>query len=262
MLQSIEQLTASRREKIRTPFLNHYDLVRVVSLPERQDRRRDMRHELIKLGAILPGDDLGDPAKRISFFDAYRMDGPGVFYRNARPGCYIPHLSGRERAAARDQSVLILQDDCDFTSRTVMTDLADCDIFYGGYHLVGDQTRPHECDIIGAHFMGFSARAARLAATYLRSLLDLDVAPDAIAAGKPGFNPAVRPPIDGSLVWFRRAHPELVTRFELVSVQRSSRTDCGTPHLLDNVTMLRNIVGGGRRIGRYINNTVGLRRTA
>lgn len=87
--------------------------------------------------------------------------------------------------------------------------------------------------------MGFSPRAAKAATTYLEAFLEPDFLPDARAAAQPGFDPSFRPPIDGALVWFRRAHPEFKTVFATLGVQRASRTDIGDQKWFDRVPVLR-----------------------
>ena len=180
---------------------------------------------------------LDDP--KVSFFDAMRMSAPGPFRSCGSHGCYLSHLAILWEAANNRQSVLILQDDCDFLDDIRAYQLPPCDIFYGSHSEDADT-------IIGAHFMGFSSRAAVLAADYLQRLLDPAFPPDAQASRESTFNPAVRPPIDGSLVWFRRAYPDLKTVFALLGVQRRSRSDI-TPGTLDQLPVVRGVVEAMRR---------------
>ena len=85
----------------------------------------------------------------------------------------------------------------------------DCDIAYGGY-LPADPNDLQSTDIIGAHCMGFSARAAQALAPFLSDLL----------------NHKSPPPIDGAYVWFRRQREGFRTEFAqpVVAVQRPSRS--------------------------------------
>ena len=84
--------------------------------------------------------------------------------------------------------------------------------------------------------MGFSATAIQLLHRYLAGFLAGPA--DRKAMTEPGFNPAIRPGIDGVYVWFRRAHPNLTTEFVSLSYQRSSRSDV-TPGRLDRIPLLR-----------------------
>jgi glycosyl transferase family 25 len=200
-------------------FLSQYDRVVVISLPSRRDRRQQMIRQRFPF----------------EFFDAIRPETPGPFANIGFHGSYLSHLE----VLSHGGSVLILEDDCVLSSRTYRVP-EGTDIFYGS----------HDTDsnvMIGAHCMGFSARAAKLAACYLSGLLDGSVPPDAKAMSEPGYDPNILPPIDGAYVWFRRAHPELKAAFAKVSYQRSSRSDC-TPGRFDNLPAIRSLVSVGRRI--------------
>ena len=95
-------------------------------------------------------------------------------------------------------------------------------------------------------------RAAKSAAEYLTAYLEPDFKPDPRAASEPGFNPAIKPPIDGAFVWFRRARPDLVTVFADLGYQRSSRTDVGAKKWFDRIIGVRELVGLARRVVRRL----------
>jgi glycosyl transferase family 25 len=221
-------------------LFDRFDRIRIVSLPNRVDRRREMAWQLRKVGLE------NDP--RVEFFDALRMDDPGPFLKAGSHGCFLSHLQILRESARANKSVLILQDDCDFLPGIAEYELPKCDVFYGGYSLI-HPGNPHESDIIGAHFMGFSAEAARKAVQYLQDYLSPTFQPDKRASEQPDFNPRLRPPIDGAFVWFRRAHPELKTEFAMLSRQRSSKSDV-SPGWADNVPALRQLLAIGRRLVR------------
>lgn len=224
-------------------IFDRYDRIRIVSLPDRTDRRREMLEELHAVGQA------SNP--RIAFFDAIRVDEAGLFRSIGSHGCYLSHLQILDEASAAGESVLILQDDCEFLPSVFDDDPPeDSDILYGGY-LASNPADLHGSDIIGAHCMGFSARAAARAASYLRSLLDPATPPDRKAALQPGFNPSLRPPIDGACVWFRRANPDLKTSFHLVANQRSSRSDIAPPRFYDRIWGLRSLARLARSLKRH-----------
>ncbi|WP_205480820.1 hypothetical protein [Sphingomonas arenae] len=225
-------------------IFDRYDRIRIVNLPARTDRRAEMIAELQAIGQAT------NPT--LAFFDAIQVEDAGLFRCAGSHGCYLSHLQILEEASRAGESVLILQDDCEFLPAVHDDNLpTDCDILYGGY-LASDPSDLHGSDIIGAHCMGFSARAAAKAAAYLRSLLDLSTSPDPKAAAQPGFNPSMRPPIDGACVWFRRAHPELTTVFHLVANQRSSRSDIAPPRFYDRVWGLRSLTALARSLKRQL----------
>ena len=92
-------------------LLDGFPRIVVVNLPERTDRRREMEQQLRAVGS-----EPCDP--RIRFFAAARPrevgDWPGIGAR----GCFQSHLEIlREAAADGLESILILEDDCDFTPR-------------------------------------------------------------------------------------------------------------------------------------------------
>jgi glycosyl transferase family 25 len=212
-------------------LFDQFDRIRIVSLPERIDRRKLMALELQKAGLS------GDP--RVKFFDALRMSGAGLFRSAGSHGCYHSHLQLMYEASDEGHSILILEDDCKFLpgiSEYALPKLWD--VFYGGYYPKNPDDL-HGTEIVGSHFMGFSAQAAKKASVYLENLLDPKFPPDPEAANESDFNPAIRPPIDGAYVWFRRAHPELTTVFELLSVQRPSRSDIAPPKFYDRLPILR-----------------------
>lgn len=195
-----------------TPF----DRIRIINLPERRDRRRDMERELAAVGLS------GDP--RVSFFAAIRPADAGDFTSIGAHGVYRSQHAILREAVAANQSVLILEDDCDFTPAARDYEFGEgWDIFYGGYY-AKDPANLAASDIIGAHMMGFSAAGARRVCTYLDGLR----------------YEGVHPPIDAAYIWFRRAHPDVATRFAVppLAVQRSSRSDIADPRFYDRLPLL------------------------
>lgn len=192
----------------------------------------------------------GDP--RVTFFDAISCADSGPFLRRGSHGNFLSQLALLKEAAVANESILILEDDCDFLVPQVLEfEMPErWDIFYGGYLDARDPDNLDGSDIVGSHFMGFSPRAAQAAARYLTDYLEPDFAPDPRAAAEPGYDPAIRPPIDGAYVWFRRAHPELRTVFSQLGVQRSSRTDVGDQRWFDRTPGVRELAGLARKAAK------------
>lgn len=206
-----------------------FELIRVINLPWRTDRRRAMKRELRRIG--LRGD------LRVRFFPGIAPPDAHPFRLPGEKGVFLGHLAILREAAASNASVLILEDDADFTAALQPGEPASCDgVFYGGYSPATPDL--HSSDIIGAHCMGFSAATARALVPYLQSLLD---------------HPSP-PPIDGAYVWYRRAHPEVSTTFAVppIAVQRSSRSDIAALHILDRTPVLRDLAGVARSIKRAL----------
>jgi glycosyl transferase, family 25 len=207
-----------------------FESICILNLPHRSDRRREMLAELAKFG-------LSDD-QRVSFFAGSTATNRGPFASPGEHGCYLSHLALLKDASKRGGRVLVLEDDCDFLPEAIDYELpADWDIFYGGY-TAEDPGNLETSNMIGAHCMGYSPRAARAFAAYLDQLLEPDFEPDPLAVAQGRYTSGVNPPFDGAIVWFRRAHPELKTVFAQIAVQRSSRSDIAAGGLLDRTIPL------------------------
>lgn len=184
-------------------LLDVYDSIHIVNLPSRKDRRRAMEGELRRIGLT------GDP--RISFFPAVSPDAPEPWQSRGERGCFLSHLAILEQAREAGQSVLILEDDCDFTDAAFTADWGrGSDIYYGGFGAT-DWANLQESNVQGSHCMGFSRSIVPDVVDFLQGLAK-EQSP---------------PPIDGAYVRFRRTHPAARTDFALpqVAVQRQSPSD-------------------------------------
>lgn len=209
-----------------------FDTIRIINLPERTDRRREMERELASVGLA------GDP--RVAFFPAIRPADAGTFTSIGARGVYHSQLAILREAAEASKSVLILEDDCDFIPAARHYDFGEgWEIFYGGYYATssGDLA---ESDIVGAHMMGFTAEAARRICAYLDGL----------------EYEGIHPPIDAAYVWFRRAHPDVPTRFAVppLANQRPSRSDIADLRFYDRVPILRSAINFARQVVRRTQN--------
>lgn len=209
-------------------ILDDFDRIRIINLDHRRDRRSEMESELRRVG-------LADD-RRVAFFSAIRPDSPGDFSSIGARGCHASHCAILDEAVAAGESVLILEDDCDFAAHARSYSAADdWDIFYGGYQ-ADDPTNLQHSDIIGTHMMGFSAQGARLVSDYLQNLTYT----------------GIHPPIDAAYIWFRRAHPDVPTRFAVPALahQRPSRTDIASLAFYDRWPVIRALAGAARRLKR------------
>lgn len=206
-------------------MLAAYDQIRIISLRTRLDRRREMLSELRRL------DLARDP--RVRFFDAIVPENPGRWRTIGEHGCYLSHLAVLKDAEMAGASILLLEDDCDFTDAAETSDWgADSDIFYGGFS-VANLSRLETSDIQGAHCMGFGKAAVAPLVEYLER--------QAVSQ-----SPA---PIDGAYVNFRRANPHLRTQFASpqIAIQRQSSSDI-SPGRFDRNFFLRFAVGLFRKL--------------
>ena len=201
-----------------------------------------MMAELAKFG--LAGDE------RVAFFPGSTATDPGAFASAGEHGCYLSHLALLKDASAAGKRVLVLEDDCDFLPEAAEYVLPDeWDIFYGGY-TADDPDNLETSNIIGAHCMGYSPRAASAFAAYLEALLQPGFEPDALAVARGHYQPGLNPPFDGAIVWFRRAHPEMKTVFAQIAVQRSSRSDIASRTLLDRT--MPSAAAAARRVKNWL----------
>lgn len=209
--------------------LDRFDRIRVINLVERHDRLRDMEHELAAIGLA------NDP--RVAYFPAIRPADAGDFTSVGARGVYLGQLAILREAAAANEAVLILEDDCAFSpaARDYPTD-GEWDIFYGGYEAAKPDDLANS-DIIGAHMMGFTAPAAKALVAWLDALT----------------YEGIHPPIDAAYIWFRRANPEVATHFAVppLAHQRASRSDIA-PRLFDRLPGLREVAELARRIRRRL----------
>lgn len=211
-------------------LLEQISSIRVINLRHRADRRIEMLSELRRMG-------LADDA-RLRFFDAIRPADPAAFSSRGARGVYLSQLAILEEAAARGHSVLILEDDADFIVPDINVPMpAAWHIFYGGYYALTPGSLENS-DIVGAHCMAFHHSVVGRLATFLRDLLET----------------SDHPTIDGAYVWFRRAHPDVITVFARppIAEQRPSRTDIAELRWLDRLPVVREAVGAMRPLKRWV----------
>lgn len=205
-----------------------FDRVRVVNLPERTDRRAEMIREFKALGVW------GDP--KIDFHPATRATIATPWRSKGEHGCFLSHLAVLEEAAKAGDSVLLLEDDCDFTL-PARRDVPPVDVLWGGYSL-------EERHIEGAHCMGFSAEAAKRLVPYLRALLHHP-------------SPA---PVDGAYILFCRDNPDLkvLACSPMLAVQRPSTSDIAGPSTVGRSSLLQPIVTLGRGVKRALKRRINI----
>ncbi|MEH6757969.1 MAG: hypothetical protein V7676_10685 [Parasphingorhabdus sp.] len=207
---------------------DNFDRIRIINLSNRTDRRREMDRELARLGLS------DDP--RVSYFAAIRPCDAGPFTSIGARGVYESQKQLLLEAAEQGESLLILEDDCDFVQGAEAYKIPEnCDIFYGG-HNAAQPDDLQNSDIMGAHMMGFSKDCAKAISTYLEQLR----------------YEGIHPPIDAAYVWFRRAHPEVATHFAVppLAGQRASRSDIANLRWYDRLPILRTIANLIRAIRR------------
>ncbi|MCW2388473.1 GR25 family glycosyltransferase involved in LPS biosynthesis [Sphingobium sp. B11D3B] len=239
-------------------LVDAFDAIRIINLPHRADRRREMAAQFRRLGL-----DLDHP--KIAFFTAKRFSDAAGFPTPGTRGCFDSHMSVlREAAEAGHRSVLVLEDDFDFHDRietvlpAALTKLGgvEWDIFFGSL-LPGQYEateRPLELippgkGLAGCHFYAVRGDTIGFAAHYLAAMLERP-------AG--GRHPDGEPMhYDGALSVLRNRHPELRTYVANPDLghQRLSRTDIHDVRFYDRLPVLRTFASLLRRAIRLSGRT-------
>ena len=211
--------------------------VRIINLVDRPDRRREMTAQLERLGAMAPN---------VDFYNAQRPADAGGFPSLGARGCFHSHLSVlRSAREARARSLLILEDDLDFTRdgrrrlRDVIASLSvrPWDFFYGAHLLDADDRSglveiAADEPVVTASCLAFSGGVIPPLIDFLEGILTRP-------PGSPDYGPMH---VDGAYTVFRMLNPERRTSvaFPTLGRQRSSRSDI-TPGsmLLDRWSLTR-----------------------
>lgn len=231
------------------PILSYLDMIYVINLPSRTDRRAEMAEQLSRTG-------LGFDDPHVTLFPAMRPPDRGDFPSVGARGCFLSHLAVLKDARERQfRRVLLLEDDADFARPFRTAGEADIrrlgqedwDIFYFGYRTMdvlapapgsprsyADAPASARLDL--SHAVMFRNAAVGRLIPYLEGLLER-------RAGDPRGGPMH---VDGAYNWFRRQNPDIrtvVTSKQWI-VQRSSRTDIAELGWKDRI----GVVGPLRRL--------------
>jgi hypothetical protein len=210
------------------PALNEsFDLIRVINLPERKDRLREVTRQLSLLG-------MSFAPEHVEVYAATRPIERCGFDSLGAHGCFLSHLAILKDAHARGvQSVLVMEDDCEVLACNLQTigqvaaglEERQWDFCYLGHietvpELAADAL-PGLVEYGGpvrmTHLYGVHRHVLPALVEYLEGCLR-----------RPPGDPVGGPmDVDGALTMFRSAHPEFVTLLAqpAMAVQRSSRSD-------------------------------------
>jgi len=234
------------------PLSSTFDMVRIINLPQRADRRKGAIATLHALGAEI--DD-----RTIAFHEATRPDSAGGFPTIGTRGCFLSHLGALQVARrAGATSLLILEDDVAI-SRSEMARLPGTlaalarepwDVFYGGSPATETASplsvvAPVE-ELLLAHFIAFSQRAIEVLVPYLEAILERE-------PGSPEGGPMH---VDGAYSWFRAAYPGMraFAATPHIAHQQSSRTDIHALGTSDTSAVLQPFLQVARSIKNAIRN--------
>ena len=231
-------------------FLQSFDRICIINLPERADRRREVTRELARLDVAVDGE-------RVRFIAGIRPDGPGDFPSIGARGCYLSHLKTLKQAQADGvQRLLVLEDDVMFTpAMREAAPLAEAirgegwQLAYPG-HVQPPLPGPlrwerTDAPLVCAHCYAVQGSALPLIVDDLEACL-------ARPAGHPDGG-AMH--FDGALTMLRQARPDLVTLLASRSLagQRSSRSDIIGPSWIDRLPvagLARAVRNGWRRLSQ------------
>jgi hypothetical protein len=228
-------------------LLDHFDAIRVISLPERKDRRRQVADELDRAGCTLGNE-------RAHIVDGIRPPDAGGFPSVGARGCFLSHLAVLRLARAEGtRHVLVLEDDIMFTPALARSaplgaavGVGDWDFLYPGHAepAIEGPLRwiPTSTPLVCAHCYAVHSRAYDRVIDYLETCLTRP-------PGHPDGGPMH---VDGAFSTLRTRERDLVTLRASTSIagQRASRSDIEGPTRADR-TPLAPLVDAARNVKNW-----------
>lgn len=235
-------------------FIDFFDRVYVINLPERVDRRKGMEKELEKVGMkFQPG--------KVELFPAIRPDSAGPFESIGYRGAFLSHLTVLKQARELQlKNVLIMEDDLAFSehfrkyedSLIEQLQQTNWDIIQFGYFPEQSAVKVTDSnfatyqsftgEVIGAHFYAVNGKVLDRFIHFFETLLERP-------AGHPQGGP-MSP--DGVFNIFPWQNQDIVRLILIPSFggQRSSRSDCYTDlKWFDRFPVFREITTVARDLG-------------
>lgn len=227
-------------------FRDFFDLVCVINLPQRTDRKRQIVGELNRVGLWLaPG--------HIEVFPAIRPTEAAGFPTIGYRGCFLSHLEVLKKAhREKARNLLIIEDDLTISDRfktdeeSLINQLDDQNwgMCYFGHGLDDPPRdeptilRPYYEQVLLGHFYAIHH-------TMFEPLIEFKEAMLTRPPGHPDGGPQSH---DGALWTFRQKHPEFRTLVTSPNLgwQRASMSD-NTPKWFDRVMFLNQAAGVARR---------------
>lgn len=235
-------------------FLDQFDLVLIINLARRGDRRREMLAQLRSIGH--------EPGGHIQWFPAVEPAEAAGFRSIGARGCFLSHMGCLEKALMLGAgNVLILEDDADFIDGYAASQRLVCaglkahywDMFYGGGAVEGDgdAVLPVAPGVsrLGTNASIYMAHCVAVHGRRLQELRDYLAAMLIRAPGAPDGGPM---DVDGAYAWFQqqRATTVLLATPPL-AYQRASASDI-TKSKLDRTPGLRHLLKLARLVKRRI----------
>lgn len=226
---------------------DYFDQIRIVNLPIRQDRRREVIQQLQSIGLQIG-------VNNVAFFEAVRPSDAAGFPSIGARGCLLSHLQIlKEALASHCQRLLILEDDVNFIDN-FSADLPDrlkalehwqWDICYLGHSFAVSSQKPSGfsyCSepIQTSHAYAVNGQTLPALIAYLEAVLNRE-------PGDPRGGPMH---YDGALSMFRAQNPHIKTLILTPSVvyQRPSRTDIHDLAFYDRLPGLKQLANWARKL--------------
>jgi hypothetical protein len=228
-----------------------FDLIRVINLPDRKDRYRELMQQFNVLGLkLIPG--------RVEIYAATRPTTLAGFPNLGSHGCFMSHLELLRDAQARGvESVLIMEDDCEVLPEDVAAigEIAGSlkNRPWGFCYLGHVEPLPEPKKGQQPQLVEF---AGPLKTTHLYAVHNSVLSPlvayleDCLL--RPPGDPIGGPMhVDGALSLFRAAHPEFLTLIAqpALASQRASRSDI-TFRSFEQVPGLKQAMNVARKLRR------------
>lgn len=229
------------------PLLNFFDKLYIINLPEREDRRKQIRRELTAIG-------ISDSSEKVVFFPAIKPAEKGDFPSIGARGCFLSHLAVLKEARQHQLSnLLIMEDDLTFNSFLLQRQAAivqelqhlNWDFAYLGHGLNLSKRQKgffqeYSDPLRLAHFLAINQTKIPQLVEFLETILK-----------RPNGHPKGGPMhVDGAYSVFRKQHPDTVTLVANPNLgfQRPSPSNIAGYKWFEGIPIMSSVVGGARHI--------------
>ena len=207
--------------------INFFDMIYVINLETRGDRRKEINNQLLKISLSLS-------SKNVTLFKAIKPKDAGEFPSVGARGCFFSHLGVLKHSHFHQyKSILILEDDVNFVANfnekfntfIANLDKENFDFLYGDYRIQNFEkviTNSYvivnsDVPIMLASFIAINGGVVEELINYLEKMSERRY-------GDPLGGPMH---VDGAYSWFRREHKmsKTIVATPPIGYQRSSQSD-------------------------------------
>lgn len=230
-------------------LLSLFDMIYVLNLRERRDRRAQMEQQLARVG-------LSVDHAQVTLFPACKPIEAGEFPTIGTRGCFESYLAiFKDALAAGHDRFLVIEDDADLARgfEAMMPEVEaflsakEWDIMYGYSTELAPVADPGPLRFVDpsvgvrcTHFVSFNRTTVQKALPYLQGIYE-----------RPMNDPkggAMH--VDGAFSWFRAAHPEIQTYAakESLAIQRPSLSNIYPPKWYERIPPFSTALSWARRV--------------